>query len=181
MNLDQPTPPNPYDHLPTVTTFPITSADVRDGEQMDEVHVFDRWGMTGGNASPQLAWHGFPAGTKSFAVTLFDPDAPTGSGFWHWLLIDVPATVTTLARGAGAREGGGIPARSFHVRNDYGEQAYGGPPPPQGDRPHRYIFAVHALDVEKLGIDASASPAIAGFNLTFRTLARGLLVPVYGF
>jgi Raf kinase inhibitor-like YbhB/YbcL family protein len=178
---DQPRPPLPYDFLPPVPSFTLTSDDIADGETLGTAHHYHDMGMDGGNLSPHLRWEGFPAETRSFAVTCYDPDAPTGSGFWHWLLIDVPATVTTLARGAGAREGGGIPARSFHVRNDYGEQAYGGPPPPQGDRPHTYIFAVHALDVEKLGIDASASPAIAGFNLTFRTLARGLLVPVYGF
>jgi len=181
MQLDRRNPPSPYDFLPPVTSFQVASADIRDGEQMGDAFAFDSWGMTGCNASPQLAWSGFPSGTKSFAVTLFDPDAPTGSGFWHWILIDLPASVTNLPQGAGARNGGGaLPAGALHVRNDYGEPAYGGPAPPKGDRPHRYMFAVHALDAEKLGIDGSASAAVAGFNLTFHTLARGFLVPVYG-
>ena len=137
---------------------------------MGNAFLFGGWGMTGGNISPQLAWSGAPAGTKSFAVTLLDLDAPTGSGFWHWILIDVPATTTNLAQGAGARGGAG--AGAIHLRNDFGEHAYGGPAPPKGDRPHRYMSAVHALNVEKLGIDASASAAVAGFSMMFHTLAR---------
>ena len=181
MKLDRPQPPSPYDFLPQVPALTVTSHDVRDGARMAETHVFDSWGMTGGNLSPHLAWSGLPVGTKGLAVTLFDPDAPTGSGFWHWLLLGLPAATGELARGAGARGGAGLPKGAFHVRNDYGEQAYGGPAPPQGDRPHRYMFAVHALDTDQLGIDPSVAPAVAGFNLAFHTLARGFLVPVYGY
>jgi Raf kinase inhibitor-like YbhB/YbcL family protein len=180
MKLDRPTPPSPYDFLPSVPAFTLTSADVRAREQIHQTFLYDGWGVTGSNTSPQLAWQGFPGTTKSFAVTLFDPDAPTGSGFWHWLLIDVPVGVAQLARGAGARDGRGLPTGTFHVRNDFGDHAYGGPAPPKGDRPHRYFFGVHALDVEKLGIDNSVAPAVAGFNLVFHTLARALLVPIYG-
>lgn len=180
MKLDRPTPPSPYDFLPPVPAFTLTSTDIRARELIHQSFLYDRWGMTGSNSSPQLAWRGFPAATKSFAVTLFDPDAPTGSGFWHWLLIDVRVGVVELARGAGARGDGGLPAGAFHVRNDFGEKAYGGPAPPKGDRPHRYFFAVHALDVEKLGVENSVTAAVAGFNLMFHTLARGLLAPIYG-
>jgi hypothetical protein len=173
-------PPLPYDFLPPVPAFTVTSEDVAEGAQMSEKQVFNSFGMSGENISPQLSWSGFPAEAKGFAVTCYDPDAPTGSGFWHWLLIDVPVTVNSLAAGAGDGGGAGLPAGAFHVRNDYGTKDFGGAAPPAGDPPHRYVFAVHALDVEELGIDSDVTPAVAGFNLRFHTIARGLLVPVYG-
>jgi len=173
-------PPLPYDHMPEVPSFEVRSDDVADGEMMSENHVFDDWGMTGGNISPSLSWSGFPAETKSFAVTAFDPDAPTGSGFWHWIVLDIPASVTELDRNAAGTDGDGLPEGAFHVRNDYGAKDFGGAAPPAGDPPHRYVFAVHALDVDTLGVDDEISPAVAGFNLRFHTMARGLLIPVYG-
>ena len=172
--------PLPYDFLPPVPSFTVTSEDVADGQLLSDNHVYNSFGMSGQNISPQLSWSGFPAATQSFAVTIFDPDAPTGSGFWHWLVIDIPASVTSLSSGAGSGDLS-LPEGAFHVRNDYMTKDFGGAAPPQGDPPHRYVIAVHAVDTERLGIDSEVSPAVAGFNLRFHTIGRGLLIPVYGY
>ncbi len=172
--------PLPYDYLPPVPAFSLQSNDVADGEMMGDAQVYSGFGMTGQNISPHLRWHGFPADTQGFAVTCYDPDAPTGSGFWHMLLIDVPASVTELATGAVSGDLSGLQAGAFCVRNDYGSKDFGGAAPPAGDPPHRYVFAVHALDTGTLGIDSDVSPAVAGFNLRFHTIARAVMIPVYG-
>ncbi len=173
-------PPLPHDHLPEVTSFTVTSDDMADGQQLSEAQVYSGFGVSGGNSSPHLRWEGAPAETASFAVTCFDPDAPTGSGFWHWVLYDIPADVTELPAGAGSGSMEGLPKGAQHVRNDYGSKDFGGAAPPDGHGDHRYVFTVHAVDVEHLEVTPDVAPAIVGFNLTFHTLARAVMVPVYG-
>ena len=173
--FDRPLAPDPYELLPQLPSFELSSDDVADAEQMSTDHVHDSAG--GGNLSPQLRWSEFPEETKGFAVTCYDPDAPTGSGFWHWIVVGLPASVTELPRGAGSESG--LPDGAFHVRNDYGSKSYGGAAPPEGDRDHRYVFAVHALDTDSLGLDDSVSPAYVGFNLFFHAIARATLRPTY--
>lgn len=164
--------PLPYDHLPPKPGFEVSSEDLTHEQTLPDAHVHDK-----GNESPQLSWSGFPEGTKSFAVTCYDPDAPTGSGFWHWVLFDLPANTTSLPRGAGS--GQGLPTGAKHVRNDFGEKDYGGAAPPEGDPAHRYVFTVHAVDAETLGPDDDVTPAFVGFNLHFHTLARGTIIATY--
>lgn len=178
MSLDRAVAPDPYDFLPPVPAFTLTSDDLVEDSPMPLAHVHGSAG--GGNVSPQLAWSGAPAGTRGYVVTCLDPDAPTGSGFWHWAVVDLPADVTELPSGAGASDAT-LPAGAFHVRSDFGSAAYGGAAPPQGDRPHRYIFVVHAMDVDHLGVDASAAPAVVAFTLAFHTLGRARLTATWGY
>jgi Raf kinase inhibitor-like YbhB/YbcL family protein len=173
-------PPLPHDFLPPAPALTVTSDDLTDGGRLPETHVADIMGATGDNLSPHLSWSGAPAETQSFAVTCFDPDAPTGSGFWHWVVFDIPASVTELRRGAGSSDGGGLPSGAIQARNDTGGHGYFGAAPPPGHGDHRYIFAVHALEVPTLGLDADATPAYVGFKLTFKTLARGTIIADYG-
>jgi Raf kinase inhibitor-like YbhB/YbcL family protein len=171
MSLERPIAPDPYSLLPEVPSFTVESDDFTDGQPLDK--RFAHSSVGGDNVSPHVRWSGFPAETKGFALTIYDPDAPTGSGFWHGVAVGIPADVTEIGQGAA------LPGGAFAVRNDYGEKGYGGPAPPEGDREHRYFFAVHALDTEDLGLADSATPAYVGFNLTFHVLARGVVVPTY--
>jgi Raf kinase inhibitor-like YbhB/YbcL family protein len=172
MSLDRPVAPDPYQLLPKAGSFTVTSTDVADGEPLSDDHAF-----AGGNTSPQLSWSGFPAETQAFVVTCYDPDAPIVSGFYHWTLVNLPATVTELPTGAGTPER--LDNGAFHVRNDFGTKNFGGAAPPAGDQIHRYYFVVHAIDVEALDVDSDASPAVVGFNLAFHTLARAIITPTY--
>jgi len=172
--LDRPRTPDPYPLLPAAGSFTVTSQDVTDGEPMGQEFV-----AAGGNTSPQLSWSGFPGSTQGFVVTAFDPDAPTPSGFWHWVVVGLDARTTSLPRGAGAEGGAGLPAGAFMVRNDTGGRGYVGAAPPAGDQVHRYFFVVHAVDTEKLDVDESATPAVVSFNLAFHTLARAIITPTY--
>jgi Raf kinase inhibitor-like YbhB/YbcL family protein len=170
--------PNPYDSLKSVPSLTVTSDTLTDGAEMPREQVHDSAG--GGNVSPQLSWSGGPAGTAGYAVTLYDPDAPTVSGFWHWQLTGLPASVTSLPAGAGAA--GALGDRLKGVLsggNDFGSREYGGAAPPAGDGPHRYIFAVSALDTDALGIDESAGLAVTSFMIEAHTIARGLLTVTY--
>jgi Raf kinase inhibitor-like YbhB/YbcL family protein len=176
---DRPVPPNPYDFLPQVPSFEVTSTDVADGKPLDTAHVSGVMGAGGEDVSPQLSWSGFPPETRGFVVTVFDPDAPTASGFWHWAVVGIPASVTELPRGAGDRDGSGLPPGAVQLRNDAGFAGYAGAAPPSGHGPHRYHVAVHAVDTDDLGVPADASCAFLGFTLFSHTLARGLIVPIY--
>jgi len=169
--IERPVAPNPYDYLPQVPSFSVTSDDVRDGQPLRDDQVADR-----GNTSPQLSWSGAPEGTQSYVVTCFDPDAPTPSGFWHWCLVDIPADVTTLEAGAAS---GPLPGSAFHVRHDGGEHGFMGAAPPPGDHPHRYFYVVHAVSEASLGVDEHASAAVVSFNLAFTTLGRAILHGTY--
>jgi Raf kinase inhibitor-like YbhB/YbcL family protein len=137
VNLQRATAPDPYSLLPAVGSFTVTSSDVAGGKQLDRRFVHTAAGPDAGNESPALAWWGYPEQTKGFAVTCFDPDAPTPSGFWHWVLVDLPASTTSLSTNAA---GAPLPGNAFHVRNDWGTKSYGGACPPPGDVPHRYYF-----------------------------------------
>ncbi len=170
---------NPYERLPQVPSFEVTSENVKDGEKLSNPHVSGVFGAGGEDVSPQLSWSGFPEGTKSFAVTMYDPDAPTASGFWHWAVTDIPVSTTSLPRGAGDDTGSGLPAGAFQLKGDAGAARYIGAAPPSGHGKHRYFIVVHAVDVESLGLGKDATPAVLGFNLFFHTLGRATLVPWY--
>jgi Raf kinase inhibitor-like YbhB/YbcL family protein len=180
VSLDRPVAPDPYVLLPVVGSFTVSSPDVADGERVDMAYVCGPDAPGGGNQSPALSWSGFPAETRSFAVSCFDPDAPTPSGFWHWTVVDIPADVTELARGAG-NTAPALPSGAFHVANDFGTVGYDGPAPPKGDQVHRYFFVVHAVDVPTLGVGPETSATAVSFNLVFHTLARAILVPEFAY
>ena len=160
----------------------VTSTSFKDGEYLGADHILSAdygFGCAGGNRSPQLRWEDAPEGTKSFAVLCFDPDAPTGSGFWHWVVVNIPPTVTELPLDASNPAANRLPAGALQVRTDFGKPGYGGPCPPAGDHPHRYLFTVHAVSMDRLPVSADTSAAVVGFYLNFNTLAKATLMGLF--
>jgi Raf kinase inhibitor-like YbhB/YbcL family protein len=160
----------------------LTSSSFKDGDYLGQDHILSAdygFGCAGGNRSPHLKWEGAPAGAKSFAVLCFDPDAPTGSGFWHWVVVNIPPNVTELPLDAGNPASGKLPAGALQVRTDFGKPGYGGPCPPEGDHPHRYLFTVHAVSMDKLPVTADTAAAVVGFYLNFNTLEKASLMGLY--
>ena len=162
-------------------SFTLTSADFAAGGTLSDAQAFDGMGCTGQNVSPQLRWSGAPAGAKSFALLLHDPDAPTGgSGWWHWIAYDIPAGTAELRNGAGKADGSAMPAGARSVPNDYGTPGYGGPCPPEGDKPHRYVFTIYALKVDKLDVPKGAHAPVAGFVINANAIGKASVTGLYG-
>jgi Raf kinase inhibitor-like YbhB/YbcL family protein len=164
--------------MSTAFAFDLKSADIRNNGTLKLDQVYKGFGCNGGNQSPQLSWSDAPAGTKSFAVTVYDPDAPTGSGWWHWVAYDIPADVHQLAAGAGKPDG--LPKGAKQGRNDFGTKDFGGACPPPGDKPHHYIVTIHALKVPKLDVPDDASPALIGYMLNANKLGTATITGLYG-
>ena len=160
--------------------FTLTSPEIKAGGTMPKSFEFNGFGCSGENKSPVLKWTGAPAGTKSFAVTMYDPDAPTGSGWWHWVVVNIPADVKELASNAGAVGGANLPAGASHVKVDFGFAGWGGTCPPQGDKPHRYVFTVYALKTDKLDLPADATAALAGFMINANKIGKASFTAKYG-
>ncbi len=158
-------------------TFTLSSKDL--GGEATKTQEFNGFGCSGTNQSPQLAWKNAPKGTKSFAVTMYDPDAPTGSGFWHWVVFDIPANVNELVTNAGNVKLNLVPKGAIQSLTDYGIKGFGGPCPPEGHGFHQYIITVYALKTDALGLDENTNPAIVGFNLWANTLAKASIVTYY--
>ena len=159
--------------------FTLTSADIKDGKAMAAKQEFNSFGCSGGNTSPELSWTDPPAGTKSFALMVHDPDAPTGSGWWHWVVYNIPADTKTLPAGAGAADGKALPKGAAQGNTDFGSPGYGGPCPPQGSGDHHYNFTLFALKVDKLDIPANATAAFVGFNVMANSIGKAKLTGIY--
>ena len=160
--------------------FSTTSPDLETKRGIPEKFVFNGFGCTGENVSPAIIWRDAPPETKSFAVTVYDPDAPTGSGWWHWLVVNIPADMHGLQQGSGDPAARKVPKGVLQTRTDFGKPGWGGPCPPQGDRPHRYVFTVHALKVDKLDVPEDASGALVGFMINANRIAKASFTAHYG-
>ncbi|HYP71232.1 MAG TPA: YbhB/YbcL family Raf kinase inhibitor-like protein [Variovorax sp.] len=160
--------------------FSLASPTIKPGSTLTDAQVFNGFGCTGKNVSPALKWTGAPTGTKSFALTVYDPDAPTGSGWWHWVIYNIPASATEISEGAGTAEGKGLPAGSQQGRTDFGAPGFGGACPPPGDKPHRYIFTVYALKTDKLDIPEGGTAALVGYMINANKLASASFTAKYG-
>lgn len=170
---------DPYADLPQVAEFMLTSESMTHNEALGTAQVSGIMGPGGGDESPQLTWDGFPEGTKSFAVTVYDPDAPTASGFWHWAVFNLPVTTTSLPAGAGTEGSGLLPEGAVTLKNDGGFPGFVGAAPPPGHGPHHYHVVVHAVDVETLDIPAEGSPAYLGFNLFSHSIGRARIIGTF--
>ncbi|MCG3718191.1 YbhB/YbcL family Raf kinase inhibitor-like protein [Aliarcobacter butzleri] len=153
--------------------FTLTSSDLKG--QLTKKQEFNGFGCSGENISPQLSWENAPKGTKSFAITVYDPDAPTGSGWWHWVVFDIPSNKTTLASGFGNNDS----KEAIQTITDYGKTGFGGACPPVGDKAHRYIFTVHALDIETLGLDKNTNAATVGYYINSHSIAKASIISYY--
>ena len=160
--------------------FTLSSPTIKPGSMLTEAQVFKGFGCDGKNISPALKWTGAPKDAKSFAVTVYDPDAPTGSGWWHWVVINIPASASELPEGAGAADGKTLPAGAAQGRTDFGAPGFGGACPPKGDKPHRYIFTVHALKTEKIEVPPDATAALAGFMINANQIGKASFQAKYG-
>jgi Raf kinase inhibitor-like YbhB/YbcL family protein len=166
--------------MATAAPMTLESAEINRNATIAETQVYKGFGCNGANVSPSLAWKNPPAGTKSFAIMVYDPDAPTGSGWWHWVAFNLPPATTALPAGAGDPAAGKMPAGTVQSKTDFGKPGYGGPCPPQGDKPHRYIFTVYALKVDKLDLDENASPAMVGFMVNANKIGKAAFTGKYG-
>jgi Raf kinase inhibitor-like YbhB/YbcL family protein len=162
-------------------TFALGSPDIASGATISQTHAFNGFGCTGQNVSPALTWRNAPSGTRSFALMVHDPDAPTGgAGFWHWVAIDLPASVSTLPRGSGDLTGSKLPTGARQVATDFGTPGWGGPCPSVGDRPHRYVFTLYALKVDRLEVPANATASLTGFMVNANAIGRASFTALYG-
>jgi Raf kinase inhibitor-like YbhB/YbcL family protein len=158
--------------------FSLTSSSLNPKKEVPMKYVFNGMGCTGENISPALSWSGAPAGTKSFIVTAYDPDAPTGSGWWHWTVVNIPADVMSIEEGASGSDK--MPKGSMEGRTDFGKSGWGGPCPPVGDKPHRYVFTVYAMDKDKIDVSEDAPAAQVGFNANNKPLAKASFTVKFG-
>ena len=170
----------PIAALAAAPRFTLESDEVKPNVRIAEAQVYKGFGCDGGNVSPSLRWNNPPAGTKSFAVTVYDPDAPTGSGWWHWVIFNIPPSLTSLPAGAGKSDGTGTPQGAIQSMTDFGQPGFGGPCPPQGAKPHHYIFTIFALKVDQLPLKPEASGAMVGYYLNQNALVKASFTGLYG-
>jgi Raf kinase inhibitor-like YbhB/YbcL family protein len=167
--------------LSAAQAFELSSPDIAADSPIAQKFAFNSFGCTGENLSPALTWKDAPEGTKSFAIFVHDPDVKTGgAGFWHWVAIDIPATTMSLPQGAGAEGGKMLPIGAKPIPSDFGSKSYGGPCPPQGDAPHRYVFTVYALKMPKLELPENPTASLTGFITNMNALGSASLTAVYG-
>jgi len=160
--------------------FSLASQDIKSGSSIKVKHVFDGFGCVGDNTSPQLSWKNAPKDAKSFAITAYDPDAPTGSGWWHWVVLNIPTNQVSLPQGFGDDNKFSLNSGINQIKNDFGTYSFGGPCPPEKDKPHRYIFTIYALNTDQINLDKDASAALAGYMINANMIAKKSFTAYYG-